>query len=347
MVKVNRVSNVRNLLSWYNQNKRSLPWRTSPINPYYVWLSEIMLQQTTVDSVKPYFQRFIQKWPTIQDLAQASKDDILHLWQGLGYYTRAHNLQRCAQQIIEQYNSIFPHDVSELQKLPGIGPYTAAAIAAIVYDKPEAAVDGNVIRVISRLYAIQQTYPESKAKIATYMQALVPKIRPGDFAQAFMDLGSLVCTVRRPKCDECPINANCRAYAANAGEQYPRRHKKGIKPTRYGVAYLMRNAQNQFLIQKRDDKGLLAGLMEIPSTPWREKKWSTKEAITCAPLQASRWQPVDGEIHHTFTHFHLKLQVVQGRIENPSKLHTWCSSDDVHKYPFSTLMKKLIAHSQP
>src|SRR5437016_8074504 len=226
------------LLAWYDRHRRTLPWRAPPgtrADPYRVWLSEIMLQQTTVATVRPYFDRFMARWPDITALAAASLDEVLHLWQGLGYYARARNLYACARVVVERHGGQFPDDPRRLRALPGIGDYTAAAIAAIAFDHQSAAVDGNVERVMARLFAIEEPLPRAKPKLRALTTALVPERRAGDFAQALMDLGAVLCTPRRPRCVLCPWRSDCAAAAAGLQERLPARADKPERPVRYGV----------------------------------------------------------------------------------------------------------------
>jgi A/G-specific adenine glycosylase len=233
------------LLGWYDRHRRDLPWRARPgaaPDPYRVWLSEIMLQQTTVFAVGPYFERFLQRWPDVQALAAASLDEVLREWQGLGYYARARNLHACADVVAARHRGAFPRDPAELRKLPGIGNYTAAAIAAIAFDRRAAAVDGNVERVIARLYAVEEPMPSAKPRLRALAEALVPHERAGDFAQAMMDLGATICTPRRPRCALCPWRPNCAAAAQGRIEHLPARAEKPERPWRYGVAFWLTRA---------------------------------------------------------------------------------------------------------
>ncbi len=257
------------LLQWYDRNARVLPWRAvspSRMDPYKVWLSEIMLQQTTVAAVKEYFLNFTQKWPTVKALAAAPLDDVLKAWAGLGYYARARNLHKCANVIVSEHGGKFPDDLGALQKLPGIGPYTAGAIAAIAFDKPFAAVDGNVERVISRLDAIETPLPDSKPQIKTRAQALMTDHRAGDFVQALMDLGATICTPKSPNCQICPWTDDCDGRKQGIAATLPRKQPKKKIPTRQGHAYLAISNDGYILLRRRAEKGLLGGMMEVPGS---------------------------------------------------------------------------------
>ncbi len=338
----------RRLLDWYDAEGRDLPWRSkgAPGDPYRVWLSEIMLQQTTVASVIPYFQNFIGRWPELSALAAAGLDDVLFAWQGLGYYARARNLHRCAQVLCADYDGRFPADEAGLRSLPGIGPYTAAAIAAIAFDRPATVVDGNVERVMARLFAITAPLPESKALLARAAAGLTPKRRPGDYAQALMDLGATVCTPRTPDCGACPWWRSCRARASGMAANLPRRAKKKPRPTRYALAYWVARRDGAVLLRRRAESGLLGGMMEIPSTPWRARAWPISEAAHHAPL-AAHWRLVAGTVGHTFTHFHLETTVLKGRTNGVALVEgVWVQPADFGNYALPTLMKKIAGHAQ-
>ncbi|MBI3673627.1 MAG: A/G-specific adenine glycosylase [Rhizobiales bacterium] len=261
----------RELLAWYDRHRRKLPWRAlrgAVADPYHVWLSEIMLQQTTVAAVKGFYAAFLAKWPTLTDLASASLDDVLRAWAGLGYYARARNLHACAKMVTAEWGGRFPDTVAELGKLPGVGPYTAAAIAAIAFGRRLAAVDGNAERVIARLHAIATPLPAAKLEIRVRAQALVPETRPGDFAQGLMDLGATVCTPRRPACPNCPWAEHCAARRCGNPETFPLKRPKPALPVRRGVAFWIERADGAVLLRRRPEKGLLGGMMEVPCARW-------------------------------------------------------------------------------
>jgi A/G-specific adenine glycosylase len=334
------------LLAWYDRHRRRLPWR-SPTgvrpDPYRVWLSEIMLQQTTVATVAPYFDRFVARWPTVSALAAASLDEVLQLWQGLGYYTRARNLHACARIVVTHYGGIFPDNVSALRSLPGIGDYTAAAIAAIAFDRQEAAVDGNVERVTARLYAVDEPLPAVKQRLRALAAALVPESRAGDFAQALMDLGATICTARRPRCVLCPWRACCGAVAAGMAEALPVRPAKLERPQRYGLAFWLTRSDGAVLLRRRPEKGLLGGMVEVPSTPWSAAPWQIAEASAVAPA-AVEWRLLPGTVRHGFTHFRLELGVAAGRTDDVGG-GLWSPVDRLGEHALPTLMKKVVRHA--
>lgn len=265
------------LLAWYDKHRRILPWRALPgqiPDPYHVWLSEIMLQQTTVGAVKPYFEKFVHKWPTIHDLANAEQDDIMNEWAGLGYYNRARNLHKCAKEISSNNNGLFPKDKVKLKKLPGIGDYTSAAILTIAFNKPDTVVDGNIERIISRLFSVLEPLPKSKLQIKNLAASFFHEgeERSGDLAQAFMDLGATICIAKTPRCSLCPIITHCSAKAFNIAETLPRKERKKAKPQKYGAVYWIKNQKDQVLLHRREDRGLLANMLGLPTSEWRLKK---------------------------------------------------------------------------
>lgn len=298
------------LLGWYDSNARAMPWRISPANravgqqpdPYTVWLSEVMLQQTTVAAVTGYFRRFTTRWPTVQALAAADDGDVMGAWAGLGYYARARNLLKCARVVCETHAGAFPNTYAGLIALPGIGPYTAAAIAAIAFDRAEVVVDGNVERVMARLFDISTPLPGAKPALKARAASLTPKLRPGDYAQAVMDLGATICTARAPTCGVCPLNDCCHARRAGTAAELPKRTPKQPKPTRYGIVYLARDAHGAWLLERRPDKGLLGGMLGWPTSDWND-------APGDQPPFAADWRTLRGEVRHTFTHFHLILRI--------------------------------------
>ena len=304
------------LLNWYDRNARDLPWRVAPArrlagvrpDPYRVWLSEIMLQQTTVAAVRAYFLRFTLRWPDVTALAMAEDGDVMGEWAGLGYYARARNLLKCARVVADEHDGQFPEDHDALLRLPGIGPYTAAAISAIAFDQPETVLDGNVERVMARLYDIHTPLPQVKPDLMTRARALTPQQRAGDYAQAVMDLGATICTPKSPVCGLCPLREPCLAHKAGTQAELPKKTPKKLKPTRYGTVYLARRADGAWLLERRPDKGLLGGMLGWPGSDWTE---SATDEPTAAPCPAN-WQVLPGEVRHTFTHFHLRLRVVTG-----------------------------------
>jgi A/G-specific adenine glycosylase len=335
------------LLTWYDAHARRLPWRALPgelSDPYAVWLSEIMLQQTTVATVGPYFQKFLQKWPTVGDLAAADIDEVMHAWAGLGYYSRARNLHACAKQVATEHGGVFPDNEEGLAALPGIGPYTAAAVASIAFDRPAVVVDGNVERVIARVFDIREALPGAKKPIKEMTATLTPKKRPGDFAQAMMDLGATICTPRRPSCDLCPWTKSCRARKAGDQESLPVKAPKKVKPTRKGAAFWAVRKDGAVLIRKRAPKGLLGGMMEVPSTQWIEEGKGETEHLAQAPLAKAKWKKRIGEVRHTFTHFHLVLELYEASVSLKTKAEgEWVQPEDLGDHALPTVMKKVVA----
>lgn len=336
------------LLRWYDRHARVLPWRArkgEKADPYAVWLSEIMLQQTTVVTVGPYFKDFLDRWPTVKALAAAPLDDVMKRWAGLGYYSRARNLHACAIMIASQQDGRFPDDEAALQKLPGIGPYTAAAIAAIAFDKPATVIDGNVDRVVTRLFAINTPLPLSKPEIRKAAETLTPMKRAGDFAQAMMDLGATICTPRNPSCGRCPLETICLAHAQGIASVLPYRAPKKKRPTRYGACFFVTRPDGAVLLRKRIAKGLLGGMMEVPTTPWVETKSPDPDHMDHAPLKA-KWRKRVGAVEHTFTHFHLVLTVfVAGAKarEAASAEGIWTQPEELDGEALPSLMRKVVA----
>ncbi len=300
------------LLNWYDHAARVLPWRVGPAeraagrraDPYRVWLSEVMLQQTLVAAATGYFNRFTALWPTVADLAAAPEDQVMAEWAGLGYYARARNLMACARAVVAQHGGSFPADRDTLLTLPGIGPYTAAAIAAIAFDRPATVVDGNVERVISRLFAVSAPFPLSRPVIADLAARLTPANRPGDHAQAMMDLGATICIPKAPRCVPCPLTADCAAHAAGIAAQLPRKAPRPEKPRRQGIAYVARQADGSVLLERRPARGLLGGTLGWPTSDW------TIGAPTPAPPFGADWAEAGERVEHSFTHFHLTLTVL-------------------------------------
>jgi A/G-specific adenine glycosylase len=300
----------KDLLEWYDLHARVLLWRVSPADrkagiqpdPYRIWMSEIMLQQTTVAAVKEYFLKFTTRWPTVSDLAAAQDADVMAAWAGLGYYARARNLLKCARVVRDEFGGVFPKTRDALQTLPGIGPYTSAAISSIAFDAPETVLDGNVERVMSRLHNDSTPLPQAKPLFTDYAAQITPNIRPGDYAQAIMDLGATICTPKSPACGICPWRDPCEARMAGTADTLPAKTPKKPKPTRLGTAYVARRADGAWLLETRPDKGLLGGMLGWPGTDWDDAPKPNQ------PFQAN-WQPLPGEVRHTFTHFHLRLNI--------------------------------------
>jgi A/G-specific adenine glycosylase len=336
------------VLNWYDRHRRDLPWRAKPpeqAEPYAVWLSEIMLQQTTVAAVKPYYSAFLTRWPSVIDLAAAPIEEVMREWAGLGYYSRARNLKACANEVAAMPGG-FPDTVDGLRALPGIGAYTAAAIAAIAFDRPAAVVDGNVERVTARLFDIRKPLPDAKTEIRCKVEKLVPDRRPGDFAQAMMDLGATICTPRRPRCMLCPLRADCRALASGDPELLPLRAPKSEKPKRIGKAYVAFRSDGAILMRTRPDKGLLGGMTEVPSVGWSEGRGGLGGDAN--PPLAANWQRA-GTINHVFTHFSLDLDVYRaevGAVPAPHG-HRWVGAKDISGEALPTVMKKAIELAIP
>ena len=303
------------LLSWYDAHQRALPWRATqdrPANPYHVWLSEIMLQQTTVAAVKPYYEKFLLLFPTVGALAQADPQEVMRAWAGLGYYSRARNLHACAQQVMRDYQGQFPDQYEELKVLPGIGDYTAAAIVSIAFGKRALVMDGNVERVVSRLYRIETELPRAKGEIRGHLDIITPDKRCGDFAQSMMDLGATLCTPRKPACSLCPLQQDCLSAHQADVETFPRKAAKKERPRRLGQAFVVLRDDGSLLMRTRPPKGLLGGMSEVPNSDW------TPEPAAFAPQDLfsfkAAWQRCPDPVRHVFTHFELNLEIYVAKI---------------------------------
>jgi A/G-specific adenine glycosylase len=343
------------LLAWYDEERRDLPWRVAPgkrADAYRVWLSEIMLQQTTVKAVIPYYARFLQRWPTVKALAAAPLDDVLAAWAGLGYYSRARNLHKCAIAVVADFGGKFPSTIADLQKLPGIGPYTANAIAAIAFGEAATPVDGNVERVVARLFAVRQPLPAAKTELKRLAATLTPERRAGDFAQAMMDLGAGICTPRRPSCLVCPVQQDCAAAAHGIAEQLPMKLERAERPQRVGFAFVALREDGCVLVRKRAEAGLLGGMLEVPSTAWGDLLPPAKEALRSAPLRAD-WWAVPGTVVHVFTHFRLELIVYRALVPANATLTFWAEPErcqwvarrDLSAAALPSVMRKVIGHA--
>lgn len=344
----------RLLLAWFDRHRRDLPWRArrgDTADPYRVWLSEIMLQQTTVRTVAPYFVRFLTRFPTVAALAAADIDDVLGLWAGLGYYTRARNLHACAAIVAARGG--FPRSEAELLALPGIGAYTAAAITAIAFDTPAMPVDGNVERVVARLHAVTAELPAAKPVIRALAQRLAPRHRPGDFAQAMMDLGAGVCTPKAPACGQCPLAPMCAGRLTGTPERLPRRRPKAAGALRRGAAFVAVRADGHVLVRRRSATGLLGGMTEVPTTEW-SAGFDEAHAVEAAPafgpaVRPLRWRRLPGVVTHVFTHFPLELIVFRATVPQsaPAPERTrWLAGDDVAAAALPTVMRKVLAHAR-
>jgi A/G-specific adenine glycosylase len=331
------------LLAWYDRHRRELPWRAPTgerADPYRVWLSEIMLQQTTVQAVAGYYRKFLARWPTVRDIADAPLDDVLAAWAGLGYYARARNLHKAAQVVARDLGGAFPDTMEGLRALPGVGAYTAGAIAAIAYDLPEAAMDANAERVVARLFAVEEPLPKAKERIRAFGQSLVPNRRAGDFAQAMMDLGSAICTPKRPGCMSCPLFDDCAARKLGIQEMLPVKGAKAVRPLKRGAAFVALDADGAVLLVRRPESGLLGGMMQPPLGPWTDEFPSTEEALAQAPFKA-RWRKQLGVVRHGFTHFELEIEVYSARVTaHPKAEGRWIK--DWRDAALPTVMRKIV-----
>jgi A/G-specific adenine glycosylase len=340
------------LLAWYDRHARLLPWRArhgERTDPYRVWLSEIMLQQTTVKAVAPYYARFLSRWPTVDGLAAGSLDDVLRVWAGLGYYARARNLHACAKAVVERHGAQFPNDVDALRALPGIGDYTAAAIAAIAFDAATVPVDGNVERVVSRLFAIEEELPAGKLAVKTLARSLLPVRRSGDFAQALMDLGATICSPKRPACALCPWNDSCVANERGDQETFPRKAPKREGRLRRGAAFVVLRSDGRVLLRRRPDKGLLASMMEVPGSEWTHDFDESGARRSAPRLRAKvQWRRLHGVVRHVFTHFPLELAVFAAQVPRATaapKGARWAKVGGLAEEALPNVMRKVLAHA--
>lgn len=338
------------LLAWYDRHRRVLPWRAArgaPSDPYRVWLSEIMLQQTTVKAVGPYFEKFVARWPTVAALGAASLDDVLRMWAGLGYYSRARNLHACAVAVLREHAGSFPDTEEALRALPGVGPYTAAAIAAIAFDRATMPVDGNIERVVSRLFAVEDELPKVKPRIQALAQTLLPSGRSGDAAQALMDLGATICTPKKPACALCPLNEGCASRARGDQETFPRKAPKKTGELRRGAAFVVTRGE-EVLVRTRPTKGLLGGMTEVPTSDWiagHDDAAARKQSPALAGL--APWRRKVGVVEHVFTHFPLELVVytshVPARTRAPDGCR-WVAIATLADEALPNVMRKVLAH---
>jgi A/G-specific adenine glycosylase len=334
------------LLAWYDRHRRALPWRALPgemADPYRVWASEVMLQQTTIAAVKPYYERFMARFPTVEALAAAPSEAVMQAWAGLGYYSRARNLHACAKAVVADHAGRFPDTEETLRALPGIGAYTAGAVAAIAFDRPAVAVDGNVERVVTRLFAIDELMPGAKRLVRERVLALLPASRPSDFAQALMDLGATICTPRSPACALCPWREPCRARAAGTQETYPRKGAKKTGVTRHGAAFVLLRDDGAVLLRTRPDKGLLGGMAEVPTSEW-SAGYVLADAHRDAPAKAG-WRKLPLPVRHVFTHFPLELTmfVAQAPAATPVPPGMrFTPLANLREEPLSSLMLKVV-----
>lgn len=324
------------MLDWYDVHKRDLPWRDCG-DPYKIWLSEVMLQQTTVAAVIKYFLKFTEKWPDVHALAKADNDDVMAAWAGLGYYARARNLHKCAQVVASEFDGAFPCTQDELRKLPGIGDYTSAAIASIAFDKPAVVVDGNIERVMARYHAYDGAKKTLKSLAQPYAEGFSD--RPGDYAQALMDLGATICTPKSPACTLCPINQSCVSFQEGGDvTRFPVKSKKLDKPRRVGYVYWVENSQGDILLEKRPEKGLLGGMIGFPTSDWSKNKLSQHHTLFSAA------ENIDNSVFHVFTHFHLELKLCKLKnYHGALNEHMfWHSADELKNIGFPSLFKKVF-----
>jgi A/G-specific adenine glycosylase len=343
------------LLAWYDRHRRDLPWRARPgetPDPYRVWLSEIMLQQTTVRAVAPYYARFLERFPTVAALAAAPLEAVLQAWAGLGYYARARNLHACARAVVEQHGGRFPDTEAALRTLPGIGPYTAAAIAAIAFDRRASPVDGNIERVIARLYAVEDELPGAKPRIRALAEALTPAERSGDFAQAMMDLGATICSPK-PACAFCPWNDCCVARERGDPELFPHKAEKPEGRLRRGAAFVAVRADGFVLLRSRAERGLLGGMSEVPTSDWThdfDEAGALDHAPEFARVSAPAWRRIPAVVRHTFTHFPLELVVYKGHVAAGTPAIAgarWAAIDTLDGEALPNLMRKVLMHAGP
>ena len=337
---------VERTLRWWDRNRRELPWRAGPgetPDPYRVWLSEVLLQQTTAQAAAPYFQTFVETWPTVEDLSAASTEAVMRAFAGLGYYSRARNLHECAKEIARR-GGCFPEEEADLRALPGVGDYTAAAIAAIAFGRQAAPVDGNIARILARLLAFDLPINQAKARVRAAATELAPRRRAGDFAQALMDIGATICRPRSPLCAACPLNEHCDACRSGAPEAFPRRSVGKPKPRRAGAAFFAHRTDGGFLARRRPPHGLLASTVELPGSAWTNagpgEGWRSD-----APVPAE-WRRMPGVVEQTFTHFELTLTVFAAPFEEapPAGLF-WIAPETVSSAGMSNLMRKAVAHA--
>ncbi len=334
-------------LAWYDRHRRTLPWRAEPgetADPYVVWLSEIMLQQTTVATVKPYFAAFLVRWPNVRLLAQASVEEVMRQWAGLGYYSRARNLHACAKLVAGELDGRFPDTEAALRKLPGLGPYTAAAVAAIAFGRRAVVIDGNVARVVARLFAIAAPPPAAKALIREKAEELTPTRRSGDYAQAMMDLGATICTPKQPACARCPLRSHCAARASGDPMRFPLKAAKQPRPQWRGAAFFVRREDGAVLVRTRPPKGLLGGMVEIPGTAW-SVDFDPGAAVREAPLPA-RFRKLDAAVEHAFAHFALRLDIYVAEVALARSAPAgcrWTHEGGLEKEALPSVMRKVVA----
>lgn len=337
------------LLAWYDESARLLPWRArggAEPDPYRVWLSEIMLQQTRVETVLPYYAKFLSRWPDVTALAEARQEEVLSAWAGLGYYARARNLHACAKAVVAEFAGVFPGEEAELRRLPGIGAYTSAAIAAIAFGRKATPVDGNIERVMSRLFAVEEKLPAAKKTLARLAAELTPAYRAGDFAQALMDLGATICTPRKPACAICPWMTPCIARQRGEQETFPRKQRKAEGKLRKGAAFVVLRDDDHILLRTRGEKGLLASMTEVPGSEWSAEY---RDSTASAPIPGLKWRKLVGVVRHVFTHFPLELTVYVARVPKNTRAPApmrFVALDGLEHEALPSVMRKVIAHAR-
>lgn len=347
-VKAKAAPDVATLLAWYDVSARVLPWRVrggAKPDPYRVWLSEIMLQQTRVETVLPYYAKFLSRWPDVTALADARQEEVLSAWAGLGYYARARNLHACAKAVVSEFAGAFPEEEAELRRLPGIGAYTSAAVSAIAFGRKATPVDGNIERVMSRLFAIEEKLPAAKKTLARLAAEMTPAHRAGDFAQALMDLGATICTPRKPACAICPWTAPCIARQRGDQETFPRKTEKSEGKLRKGAAFVVLRDDDHILLRTRGEKGLLASMTEVPGSEWSAEYIET---MTSAPMHGLKWRKLTGVVRHVFTHFPLELTVYVARVPRKTrapKPMRFVLLDRLDEEALPSVMRKVLAHA--
>jgi A/G-specific adenine glycosylase len=339
----------KSLLNWYDRNRRSLPWRATQGqgSPYHVWLSEIMLQQTVVAAVIPYFTKFVEKWPRVEDLAAADTEEVMKEWAGLGYYARARNLHKCARIITHEHNGVFPDTQEGLRDLPGIGEYTSAAIAAIAFDRPATVIDGNVDRVVARYFAVEEPFPEGKKQVRHFAQMLSEgrSDRPGDFAQAMMDLGATVCIPKNPRCTICPVAAACHGRLAGIQDELPRKALPKAKPHKHGYVYWITDSKGRVLLERRDEVQMMGGMLGLPVSSWELSKAKVAHDPVFSNVLDIR--AIKGiKVMHSFTHFDLTLAGYAGKVDKTAPFrgprYVWVAAEDVAKAGLPSLFVKAV-----
>jgi A/G-specific adenine glycosylase len=337
---------VARTLEWWDRNRRTLPWRAEPgetPEPYRVWLSEVLLQQTTARAAAPYYQAFIAKWPRVEDLAVAPVEAVMSAFAGLGYYSRARNLHACAKEVARR-GGAFPSEEAELRALPGVGAYTAAAVAAIAFGRQSAPVDGNIARILARLLALEKPIASARGELAAAARRLAPSRRAGDFAQALMDIGATLCRPRNPDCSSCPLAEDCAAFRAGAPEAYPRRVELKARPRRQGAVFFARRSDGAFLARRRPRNGLLASTMELPGTPWTSN--GPDDCFAGSAPVIAPWRRLPGEVEQVFTHFALRLTVYAAEFDGGAPAGCfWVAPDTIVGAGFSSMMRKAVEHA--